>query len=375
MFGVAFEMRTALLFFFTLIFSTACGQSQDDGPVTLESIRKNAKVPALGVIAIVDGEIQPAEVTGLRKYKGSEAVTADDKWHIGSCTKSMTATLAATFVEEGKLKWETTVDEILGLDIKIPDEAKGITLYMLVSNRSGIPGTPPPKIWSKAWMLNREPNIKKRRLAFAESMLSVDLEFEPGTKYAYSNSGFIVAGAMLAKVGGKSWEELITERVFEPLGMESAGFGGAASEGKEDQPWGHKSTRRSQEPGPKDDNPDVVGPAGTVHASLGDLAKYVRMHATHEVGPVLKKTETFEFLQSIAEENDGKYACGWIVLERGWAQGPALMHNGSNTMNYCVIWMAPKRKFAAIAVSNIGPDEAAMAADQAVSKIAMEKLK
>lgn len=363
-----------VLILFISIFSAACGKTQE-GAVTLESIRKKAKVPALGVISIVDGEIQPAEVTGLRKYEGSEAVTIDDKWHIGSCTKSMTATLAATFVEESKLTWETTVGEILGPEIKIPDDAKGITLYMLVSNRSGIPGSAPPKIWSKAWMNNREPDIKKRRIYYAESMLNVDLEFKPGTKYAYSNNGFIVAGAMLEQVGGKSWEDLITERVFKPLRMDSAGFGGAASEGKEDQPWGHKSPRRPQEPGPQDDNPDVLGPAGTVHVSLNDLAKYVRMHATHEIGPVLKKPETFAILQSIAEGNEGNYACGWIVLERGWAQGPALMHNGSNTMNYCVIWIAPKRKFAAIAVSNIGPDEAAMAADQAVSEIAMQKLK
>lgn len=367
-------MRNTLLIFFILIFSAASGETQD-GPVTLESIRKNAKVPALGVISIVDGEIQPAKVTGLRKYRGSEAVTVDDKWHIGSCTKSMTATLAATFVEEGKLTWDTTIEEILGSEINVSNGAKEITLYMLVSNRSGIPGSAPSKTWSNAWETNLKPDLEKRRLDYVESMLNEALDFQPGTKYTYSNSGFVVAGAMLATVGGKSWEALMKERIFKPLEMNSAGFGGAAGKGKEDQPWGHHSPTKPQEPGPKDDNPDVLGPAGTVHVSLGDLAKYVRMHATHEIGPVLKEPETFTFLQSIAEENDGNYACGWNILERGWAQGPALMHNGSNTMNYCVIWMAPNRKFAAIAVPNTGPEDAAKAADQAVSEIAMKKLK
>ena len=368
------RMRILLLISFAVAASVSCGQSQD-GPVSLESIRKKAMLPALGVISIVDGEIQPAEVTGLRKYKGSEAVTVDDKWHIGSCTKSMTATLAATFVEEGKLSWNTTIEEILGPEISVSDDAGEITLYMLVSNRSGIPSSAPSKIWSNAWKTNLRPDIVKRRLGYAESMLNEELAFKPGTKYSYSNSGFIVAGAMLEKVGGQSWEALMKERVFTPLEMNSAGFGGAASKGKEDQPWGHHSPKRPQEPGPKDDNPDVLGPAGTVHVSLGDLAKYVRMHSIHEVGPVLKNPETFEFLHSIAEENGGDYACGWVVLERGWANGPALMHNGSNTMNYCVIWMAPKRRFAAIAVSNAGPDDAAVAADQAVSQVAMKKLK
>ena len=75
----------------------------------------------------------------------------------------------------------------------------------------------------------------------------------------------------------------------------------------------------------------------------------------HEVGPVLKKPENFVLLQTIAEGNDD-YACGWVVYDRPWAKGPALWHNGSNTMNYCLVWFAPKRKFAAIVVTNVDDD-------------------
>jgi len=156
------------------------------------------------------------------------------------------------------------------------------------------------------------------------------------------------------------------ERIFEPLKMDSAGFGGAASKRKEDQPWGHKSKNTPQQPGLGDDNPDVLGPAGTVHCSLMDLARYVKMHATHEVGPILKNPETFKLLQTVAEGNDN-YACGWVVTKRPWAKGPALYHNGSNTMNYCLIWMAPKRQFAAIAVSNTNHESSATPCDSVVN--------
>lgn len=158
------------------------------------------------------------------------------------------------------------------------------------------------------------------------------------------------------------------KRVFDPLKMRSAGFGGSASRGKEDHPWGHRADNKPQPPGPGDDNPDVIGPAGTVHCSLADLATFVNMHATHQVGPVLKKAETFLQLQKIADGNKD-YASGWVVLERAWAKGPALMHNGSNTMNYCVIWVAPQRRSAMIAVTNSNSDSAAPACDAVVSQL------
>ena len=338
----------------------------------LEKVRARHELPALGSAVIVDGELKAIGAVGMRKFKGKEPVTVADKWHIGSCTKSMTATLVATFVEEGKLKWESTVGEILGRKVKVGDAYKDVTLKMLVSNRSGIPGSASLATKLKARKGDGKRDIAKRRLAYVEDLLGMTPEFDPGSKYAYSNSGFVVAGAMLEVVAGKSWEELMRVRIFEPLGMKSAGFGGAAAKRKEDQPWGHHAKNKPQSPGPGDDNPDVLGPAGTVHCSLSDLAAFVKMHATHQVGPVLKKAETFEFLQTVAEGNE-HYACGWVVMDRKWAKGPAVMHNGSNTMNYCVIWMAPARKFALIAVTNIG--EGDQACDEVASALIERYLK
>ena len=339
----------------------------------LEEIRAENELPALGGLAIVDGEVKAVGAVGLRKFKGKEKVTADDKWHIGSCTKSMTATLAASFVEEGKLDWDSTVSEVLGGKIRMRDEYENVTLKTLVSNRSGIPSNASLATRIKAAASSGKRDIEKRRMRYAEGLLKLKPEFEPGTKYGYSNSGFVVAGVMLETISGRSWEELMQERIFKPLGMESAGFGGAATRRKEDQPWGHTSKTRPQPPGAGDDNPDVLGPAGTVHCSLADLARYVQMHLEHEVGPVLKKPESFVLLQSVADGNED-YACGWVVADRAWSNGPALWHNGSNTMNYCLIWMAPGRKFGAIAVSNVGPDSGKGPCDSVIAKFIEEYL-
>lgn len=338
----------------------------DDLTDLLEPIRRQHALPALGAAAVVDGELLALGAVGLRKHGGKEPVTTSDKWHIGSCTKSMTATLAASLVEDGKLSWDSTIGDVLGPTLKMRKEYRDVTLRTLLSNRSGIPGKVPPEIWKRTWAGDKRPDIRKQRTAFVKSMLNVAPSFPPGTKYEYSNAGWVTAGAMLEAVTDTSWEDLITRHLFKPLAMTSAGFGSPASPGSEDQPWGHKEPGKPQAPGPGDDNPKVLGPAGTVHLSLTDLARYVRMHALRETGPVLKKQETYDFLHSIAPGNDD-YACGWVVAERGWAKGPAFTHNGSNTMNYCVIWFAPKRKFAAIAVTNAGGDGTAKACDAVVA--------
>ena len=157
----------------------------------------------------------------------------------------------------------------------------------------------------------------------------------------------------LEALAGKPWERLIEERTFKPLGMDASGFGNAARGDKRNptQPWPHKNATTPVPPGLGDDNSWVIGPAGSVHCSLKDIARYIAMHSAREVGPVLKNKETFEFLHTAIPDN-GDYARGWIVTQTGWSQGPAISHDGSNTMNHCSLWIAPERKAAVAAFTN-----------------------
>ncbi|MEO0415736.1 MAG: serine hydrolase, partial [Verrucomicrobiota bacterium] len=98
---------------------------------SLRKAQKAAELPAIGCVVIVDGEIKRPVCLGKRKFGAPNPVTADDKWHIGSLSKSMTATLAATFVEGGELSWDSTVGEILGDTISMRDEYKKVTVKML----------------------------------------------------------------------------------------------------------------------------------------------------------------------------------------------------------------------------------------------------
>ena len=102
---------------------------------------------------------------------------------------------------------------------------------------------------------------------------------------------------------------------------------------------------------------------------MGDLANYAAFHMAGERGESkLLKAESFKKLHTAVAGND-YYALGWNVLKRSWANGRALMHNGSNTMFYVVVWMAPDKNCAVIVASNIGRDEAFEGCDEAAGKL------
>jgi CubicO group peptidase (beta-lactamase class C family) len=329
------------------------GAPPGDTAAVLETIRKKHDLPALAVAVVKDGKICDRAAVGVRKYGDPTPVTIDDQFHIGSCTKSMTATLTAMFIEEGKLRWNSTIAEVLpDLKDKMDKQYETVTLEQLLTHRGGVPGKPPSAAWAKARLKQGTP--KEQRLEFITSVLSQPPEAKPGTRFIYSNQGYALVGVMLEKIADKPWESLITERLFEPLKMKSAGFGVPGTMGRVDQPWGHVRDGEKIRP-VQSDNPPAIGPAGTVHCSLEDMARYTMIHLGHGQGDALLKPESFRKLHTPPEGAD--YACGWGIAKRGWAGGNALQHAGSNTMWFLVMWLAPEKNFSVVAATNIaGPD-------------------
>jgi CubicO group peptidase (beta-lactamase class C family) len=276
----------------------------------------------------------------------------------------MTATLIATLVEEGKLRWdasmEETFPEIAG-DLS-PDFRK-VTLLELLVHRAGLPHD---LIWHKFMFASI---VSAARLDAVKEAGSLKLLSKPGEKYEYSNVGYVIAAAMAEKVTGQSWEDFIASRIFKPLEMKSAGFGGVGISGKLDQPWWHGPNAT---PAPFQsswmDNQAVMGPAGAVHCSIGDWAKFVADQLRGDRGePALLKPETYKFLHTAPF--DGSYALGWGIEQRAWGGGKVLAHSGSNTTNYAIVWLAPKRNFAVLVCTNEGGEDAMKACDEAASAL------
>jgi CubicO group peptidase (beta-lactamase class C family) len=331
----------------------------------LEDICPQYNIPAIAVVVTKEGQICDRFAAGVRKWGDTTPVTTNDLFHIGSCTKSMTATLAGILIDEGKLRWDTTIGEVFPeLKGKMDKQYETVTLEQLLHHEGGVPEAPPSAAWTRAWQETGTP--REQRYEFIQAVLAQPPAAPAGTKIVYSNQGYAIVGAMIEKITGQDYETLMAEKLFKPLHMDTAGFGAPGTKDQVDQPWGHIHKLGLTVP-VQADNPPAISPAGRVHASMDDLARYAMLHLQTGTNALLKPETLARLHQSVIDPGDplGNYACGWVRLKRGWAGGDALWHNGSNTMWYMVMWLAPEKNFAIIVGTNIATDEAQQACDDA----------
>ena len=361
-----------LLFLLSLFWNASIAASSPSSVVAdnqrFESIRKKHDLPALAAVVVKDGRICDRIAVGVRRWGDPTPVTTNDVFHIGSCTKSMTATVTAMLIQDGKLRWNTTIGEVFPeLKGKMDKQYEAVTVEQLLQHRGGVPSDPPPDAWTRAWQEKGTPMQQRRE--FIEAVLSHPPAAPPGTKMIYSNQGYAIVGVMLEKLTGTNYEDLMTERLFKPLHMDSAGFGPPGTIGKVDQPWGHVHRIVNMTVAVQADNPPAIAPAGRVHCSLDDLARFVMFHLQNDRNGLLKPDLLAKLHTPPPEAKDANptenYACGWVVLQRDWAGGITWWHNGSNTMWYLVMWLAPQKHFAVIVATNIAGSDAEKGADEA----------
>jgi CubicO group peptidase (beta-lactamase class C family) len=320
---------------------------------TLEQLLIESGCPALAAAAHKSQTV--LLYAGLRSIKDTVPVQSSDKWHLGSITKSMTATLVAMAVEKGFLKWDSTLEEVFGETIPaMLDAYRKVTVLHLLSHRSGLEANLPVGDFLKFPL--EEADARQSRLEYTEESLSRPPAAPMGEAFLYSNSGFIIAGAILETRLQQSWESIITDWLFTPLGLKSAGFGPPpVGEGLE-SPVGHNlslgghlgmGSRRVPFP-PRNkrrvDNPAVLGPAGRVHMGLEDLLTYLLIHRDKD------KFLSEESWNKLHTPPFGEhYACGLFVRKDG-----SLWHNGTNTLWYAEILIDREKGVVAAAAANDG---------------------
>jgi CubicO group peptidase (beta-lactamase class C family) len=306
-----------------------------------------------------------------------DPVTTNDRWHIGSDTKAFTATMIARLVEQGVMRFEDTLAASLPALAKDMTPAyRTVTVAQLLTHTAGLPPLTddkdlPPFLAAIA----TAKDIKGQRAAIARTYLTQPQASKAG-EYEYSNLGYIIAGAIAEAHTGKTWEDLVREQIFAPLGIRNAGFGVPASAGKTDQPWGHNEVAGKLVPldpaNPDGDNPAALGPAGTINIALKDWLLFAQDHldGVHGRGKLLKP-ETYRKLHTPVTE---KYAFGW-----GSKLGPdgvplLLTHSGSNGFWLADIRIMPKHDMIFLVVTNAG-NEAANQAIQDIGKPLKDRLK
>lgn len=355
------------------VFATATPASFE---TTLETLRQKYRLPALAAVVVRGNAIIATGAVGVRKADTDIPVTLQDQFFIGSCTKSMTATVAAWLVERGKIAWTTTIAEAFPQIQTIHRTYRRVTLEQLLSHTGGAPEDMDLEV------LTARPGLAlpTQRLAAIAKILAKPTQHKPDTEAVYSNSGYVIAAAMLEQAAGESWETLMQRILFTPLGMTSAGFGLPATPGNVDQPWGHHERGKHSKPAEPGeelfDQAVLLGPAGTVHASIGDFAKYAVFHLQQErLANTFLSAQSFRKLHAPVKKfrfDDDQYALGWVISEQT-NDGQYIWHNGSDGMrNYAVILLAPDRDFAVAAATNIGGKRGMEGVHQTIRTLAQE---
>lgn len=311
------------------------------------ALNQSSGAPGAGLGWIVEGRPGIA-VAGVRARGTNARVSAQDLWHIGSNTKAMTATLAARLVEAGVIGWDDTIALRLG-DLAPREDYAAVTLEMLLAHRGGVAAN--IGFFAARGLAGSADsrNLMADRRAYARDILSKAPETLPGSSFGYSNAGYVIAGAMLEAATGQRWEDLIEAWVFEPLDMETAGFGAPGTAETLSQPRGHGGlfpwSRSAVAPGPEADNIPALGPAGTVHLSLRDELRFLRAHLTRPES--FLTSASWDKLQTdVAGQG---YALGWALRDDG-----ALVHAGSNTFWFNIAFVDRARGLAAVVALNDG---------------------
>lgn len=361
----------------TSIIETGPPQSEIGLQDVVSRTRVNHDLIALGaVVASKDGVVDLA-VDGLRAKGASNPVRVEDKWHIGSNTKALTALLYARLVEEGLTDWGATMPDLFPeLSDEMDPAWRTTTIEDLFAHRSGF------KQMGGFWLnarRNDERPVSAQRAEAARNVLTQPPSKTQGA-FDYNNLNYIVAGAAIGSILSSqdglpnTWEAAMQVLIFDRLEDESArtGFGyGPPPEGLE----GHRNTFgvfvSSAGRGATADNPEVLGPAGTLHASLEAHAN-LALEFLKDDSALVPVSVREKLFQPYPEETSG-YAMGWGVYDDP-KYGRLYLHSGSNTLWLSRITIAPALDRVVIVNANQFSDAAQTAIESVSAQLLDEAL-
>jgi CubicO group peptidase (beta-lactamase class C family) len=338
--------------------AVAAGDGPRDLGGRVEALRERADVPALAVVLYDDERTLARGISGRRSTERDAPVTWEDRFHLGSLSKAMTATVAASLVEEGKIAWSTTLAEVCTGSRAIPEPYRKVTLEQLLAHRSGLPDDRHGLYGHYTALWEHGGTLTRTRHDGVAASFALDGLTGCGAGFTYSNSGYMIAGHMLEEVTGEPFERLMRERLFEPLGMAHAGFGEPVEEHGDAEPRGHVREGGTLTPAPRGSGgalPLAMDPAGGVHCTAEELASFARAHLAGLRGRGSVVTaESFRHLHA-DPEHDG-YALGW-GLDAGDAGAVVSRHAGSNMRWFAIMSIDPSHNRGLIAVMNAVPRE------------------
>jgi CubicO group peptidase (beta-lactamase class C family) len=315
-------------------------------------------VPGAAVALIQNGRVEHIGTYGVRGVLAPERVDRHTRFLVGSVTKAMTTTLAATLVSEGRLGWDDAiVDYLPSFALSQPEWSALVRLRDAFGHTSGVPRS------DVELYLESSPPLE-----LVQGVAALPVLAPPGERYEYQNQVFSVGGFAVVRAAGiraesgalaLGYERLLAQRVFEPLGMErsTASFGLALADDNHAWPHAFDGTTEAVAPVPIGFERAVVPvlPAGGVWSSIDDMARFFALHLREGQSlhgapgfpePELGETHT----PQIVADGGSSYGLGWAVADT--AIGTTLGHDGGSAGFTARVYGLPEHAFGLVILAN-----------------------
>lgn len=320
----------------------------------VEEVRQDWKVQGLAIAVVRDGEVIFSRGFGKRNVAEDLAVTPRTLFPIASCTKAFTTAALALLVDEGRLDWNTPVRQYLP-DFKLYDSlaTERMTPRDLVTHRSGLPRH------DLVWYHSPESRAEIfARLQYLEPTTDFRMFWQ------YQNMMYMVAGYLIERITGQSWESFVQERLFDRLDMKFSDFSAQEAEKR-----GAEVAHPYQEI--KDEVREQpfyeawgIGPAGSIVSCVEDMSKWLLLHLNEGVcngeqllsagqiaqlhAPQMVRPETSKY----PELPYASYAHGWSV--RPYRGYPVVQHGGNIDGFSSLTSLFPREKIGMVVLTNMG---------------------
>jgi CubicO group peptidase (beta-lactamase class C family) len=305
-------------------------------------------VPGAAVGVIVDGKIILAKGYGVREVGNPELVDVDTLFGIASMTKSFTATAVAAMVDDGKLDWDKPVIGYLPwFQMYDPVATQLITPRDLLTHRSGLPRH---DFIRTSTYLTREELV--HRIRYLEPSSTFRQTFQ------YNNLMYVTAGYLAGAVAGTTWEDLVKQRIFVPLGMTHSNTSAFELQQSDDYAHPHDYADGNIVAIPVYDYQKFgIGPNGAVNSCIEDMLKYLAFHlseGTVDGKKVISKKQMAELHQAATVAHmppfGDEYALGWFV---SYPAGHKMLEHGGTINGFTSdMVLLPEEKIGIVVLNN-----------------------
>lgn len=292
-------------------------------------------VPGVAIVVVSGGQVKSLQGYGVRRAGTREKITPDTVFRLASLSKAFAATAASELVNEGKITWDTTLASVLPeVAFKNSRYGKQLTFRHLLSQASGLPR-------------HTYTHFVDENMSYADivrRLRYVNFVCPPGKCYAYQNISYSLAGDMIKKKAGMSFEKYVETTVFDPLGMRSASYGLANYNASPNRAAPHINNGSRWIPTSVTGNWYRVAPAAGVNASITDMSKFLlgQLGKRPEALPptvlnpiqsrITKNTPAQNYYGVRKAVGNTAYGMGWRVFDYGRYKN--FVHHGGHVKGF-----------------------------------------